>query len=257
VIDAVLSHHMNPLGRGVAKFNAILAKRLGVPMKPLNSACDYPLVSIKVGELPPKTEVCDGNRPFDAFLHDWDIRAMDFATRARRVFAGNRVIADQVRKFRPDVVTAHCPSTISGNPSRGLYRVLVFGMAHKLHLKHFENLKLWLDGMQPGYTVELSTAVHEGHPWDEALAESVAAMRAIFGDKLRVLGFLGDDALARVLQEVDAVACYFTPALRENNTSYWSAVAAGKTIFTNRDEHSPKEGDEPASWESLVELIRA
>jgi hypothetical protein len=257
VIDAVLSYHQNPLGCGVAKFNAKLAERLGVPMLPLGAKCQHPLISVKVGEMPLKTEVCDGTTPFDAFFHDWDIRALDFATRARRVFAGNRVIANQIRKFRPDVVAAYCPSTLSGNPSRGIYRVLVFGMAHKLHLRHFEGLKLYLDGFQPGYTVELSTAVHEGHPWDQALTESVAAMRGIFGDKLRVLGFLGDDALARVLQEVDAVACFFTPALRENNTSYWSAVEAGKTIFTNRDAHSPQQGDRPASWDRLVELIHA
>jgi hypothetical protein len=257
VIDAVLSYHQNPNTCGVAKFNAKLAERLGVPLKPLLSESEHPLVSIKVTEMPPHTPVCYDDKPFDAFFHDWDIRALDLATRAKRVFAGNRVIAAQIRKFRPDVVAACCPSTLSGNPSRGLYRVLVFGMAHKLHLKHFENLKLYLDGYQPGYTVELSTAVHEGNPWDQALTESVAAMRGIFGDKLRVLGFLGDDALARVLQEVDAVACFFTPALRENNTSYWSAVEAGKTIFTNRDEHSPQQGDRPATWDRLVELIRA
>ena len=81
-------------------------------------------------------------------------------------------------------------------------------------------------------------------------------MRSVFGPHLRVLGFLGDDALARVLVEVDAVACYFTPALRANNTSYWAAVDAGKTIYTNRDEHSPKEG-ERKTWGELVRLIRA
>jgi hypothetical protein len=247
--DAVLSFHQNPNTCGVAKFNSVLAKRLGVPMLPLMSDSQHPLVSVKVAELPPDTPMCYADKPFDAFFHDWDIRAMDFATRAKRVFAGNRVIADQIRKFRPDVVAAYCPSTLSGNPSRGIYRVLVFGMAH--------NLKLYLDGFQPGYTVELSTAVHEGHPWDQALTESVAAMRGIFGDKLRVLGFLGDDALALVLQEVDAVACFFTPALRENNTSAWAALEAGKKLFTNTDEHSPKLDAKAHSWDKLVELIHA
>ena len=149
-----------------------------------------------------------------------------------------------------------CPSTIDGDATRGQYRVLVFGMAHKLVLRHFERLREVMTITHPDYTIELSTAVHEGNPWDEALAESVEAMRGIFGDKLRVLGFLGDDALAKELREVDAVAAFYTPALRANNTTYWAAVEAGKTIYTNRDEHSPQEGDPPASWDRLCALIQ-
>src|SRR4029077_13042347 len=105
-------------------------------------------------------------------------------------------------------------STVEGDATRGSYRVLTFGMAHKLALPHFERLKVDLERDHPDYTIELSTAVHEGHPWDQALTESTEAMRAIFGSRLRVLGFLADDALARVLAEVDAVAAFYEPALR-------------------------------------------
>jgi hypothetical protein len=78
-------------------------------------------------------------------------------------------------------------------------------------------------------------------------------MRAIFGDKLRVLGFLGDDALAKELREVDAVAAYYVPALRANNTSAWAALEAGKHLFTNTDELSPPLV--APTWASLVSLI--
>lgn len=238
---------MNPQTCGVAKFNQQLAQRLGVPCLQMSRLTRHPLISYKPSEMEgddwfPYFDqyVCRGG--YDLLLHDRTLREDDaLVERASRVF-----YADEIG----------CPSTIDGNTHRGAYRVLVFGMAHKLVLPHFETLKAQLDDEHTDYTIELSTAVHEGSPWDEALSESVAAMRHIYGGRLRVLGFLGDDALAKELQEVDAVAAYFVPALRANNTTYWAAVEAGKTIYTNRDELSPKESDPPASWDTLVSLLR-
>jgi hypothetical protein len=241
VIDAVLSYHTNPQTCGVAKFNHELAKRMGVPCLPLRSPAHHPLISIKPSEM--RTSLIGDPSTYDLLLHDRTLQPIDpLLHRARRVF-----YADELG----------CPSTVSGNPARGGYRVLAFGMAHKLVLPCYWNLKQQLEIEHPDYTIELSTAVHEGSPWDVALTESVDAMRGIFGDKLRVLGFLGDDALAKELLEVDAVALYYSPALRANNTTYWAAVDAGKTIYTNRDDLSPQDGDPPASWDRLVELLRA
>lgn len=241
MIDAVLSYHLNPLTCGVAKFNHELARRLGVPCLPMRTPATHPLISIKPSEM--SSAFLGEPTAYDVLLHDRTLPPVDpLLSRARRVF-----YADDVG----------CPATLSGNPTRGHYRVLVFGMSHKLLVPHFEQLKAQLDREQPDYTVELSTAVHEGSPWDDALTQSTEAMRAIFGDHLRVLGFLGDDALAKELQDVDAVAMFYQPALRANNTSYWAALEAGKTIYTNRDELSPKDGDPPASWDRLVELLRA
>jgi hypothetical protein len=246
-VDAVLSYHLNPLTCGVAKFNHELARRLGVPCGRFTAdflrSVKRPLLSLKASELTAHCwfEPPDHWESFDLLLHD----------------RGQMLFADKAptRVFYADEVG--CPATLNGNASRGKYRVLVFGMSHKLLLPHFKKLKEELDREHPDYTVELSTAVHEGSPWDDALTQSTEAMRAIFGDKLRVLGFLGDDALAKELQDVDAVAMFYQPALRANNTSYWAAVEAGKTIYTNRDELSPKDGDPPASWDRLVELLRA
>jgi len=257
VIDAVLSYHMNPQTCGVAKFNVELAQRLGVPMWQYDSVdgsfAKHPLISAKPSEC---NHWPQHFRHFDLFLHG--VPTSDtMLQRPLRVYAGNPEIAEAVRKVRPDVIEAFCPSTITGNPHRGAYRVLVFGMAHKLLVPHFERLKTQLDAEHPDYTIELSTAVHEGSPWHEALADSVFAMRRIFGDKLRVLGFLGDDALARVLEEVDAVACLYQPALRANNTTAWAALEAGKTLYTNTDEMSPPLDAKAHSWDRLVEMIRA
>lgn len=261
MIDAVLSYHMNPQTCGVAKFNQQLAQRLGVPMlNAMKQPVAYPLISVKNSEINDDQWPLEAMwyRQFDLFLHDVPrgLCRDECLRTARRVFAGNTEIASALRHLRLDITVAFCPSTISGTAHRGSYRVLAFGMAHKLNLPHFERLKEQLDREHPDYTIELSTAVHEGSPWDEALTESVAAMRGVFGPRLRVLGFLGDDALARLLEEVDAVAAYFTPALRANNTTYWAAVDAGKTIYTNRDELSPKEG-ERKTWDELLGLLRA
>lgn len=247
-IDAVLSYHMNPDACGVAKFNHLLAERLGVPCMSLRAfwlekIAEHPLVSVKLSELP--AHVSSVGIPYvnyDLLLHD-------------RPRHQNRIVDNARRVFYADALG--CPSMLMGNPDRGSYRVLTFGMAHKLVLPRFEELKEQLDRAHPDYTVSLSTAVHEGNPWDASLQESADAMRAIFGDKLRVLGFLSDDALARELQECDAVAMFYTPALRANNTSYWAAVAAGKTIYTNRDACSPQVGDPAPTWEQLIEVIRA
>ena len=241
MIDAVLSYHMNPQTCGVAKFNHALAKRLGVPcdtLAGLPTRYQQPLISIKTSEIKDWQFYIPSERfTFDLFLHDRPEWVPEWA---RRV-----LYADEVG----------CPSTIEGNPHRGAYRVLVFGMAHKLNLPHFEKLKAHLDEEHPDYTIELSTAVHEGSPWDEAVSDSVAAMRGIYGDKLRVLGFLGDDALAKTLAEVDAVAAYYVPALRANNTTAWAALEAGKRLYTNTDDESP--ALIPPSWDTLVEIIRA
>jgi len=254
MIDAVLSHHMNPLTCGVAKWNHALAAHLGVPCFSISAGARlarHPLVSIKPSELFGWVGV---STPYDLFLHGYT--GGPLVTQATRVYVGNRELAAQLRPIRPDVIEAFCPATVSGDPTRGAYRVLVFGMAHKLALPHFVQLKAQLDAHHHDYTIELSTAVHEGSPWETALEEAVDAMRAIFGDKLRVLGFLGDDALAKELQDCDAVAAYFTPALRANNTSAWAALAAGKTLYTNTDADSPALDVSAYSWPKLLDLIR-
>jgi len=175
---------------------------------------------------------------------------------ARRVFVANRVLFAHYRSMRADVVSAWCPSTLEGDSTRGTYRVLTFGMAHKLAYSEFQNLKYTLDVAGLDYTVSMSTAVHEGSPWDEALSKSILAMRAIFGNRLRVLGYLADDALAKELEDCDAVALYYDPAVRENNTTIWAAVRAGKTIYTNLDQHSPALDAVRYSWDGLVTMMQ-
>jgi hypothetical protein len=254
VIDAVQTHPHDPALCGVVKFSQQLAMRLGVGFHSHLGQTDaaHPLVSVKGSE-----GDISFHRPwaaFDLFAHDATGLVLTLAPHAHRVYAANRVIADQLRTIRPDVVSAWCPSTIQGNATRGAYNVLTFGMAHKLQVARYEALKRELDAeWGDAYTVSVSTAVHEGSPWD-ATATVAERLRDVFGYKLRVLGYLADDALARELSECDAVALYFDPGVRENNTTYWAAVESGKPLYTNRDEYSPSASD-ACTWNGLTFLL--
>ena len=256
MIDAILTHPHHPDLCGVAKFSRKLAKHLGVPChRNLGAEAVHPLLSIKGSE----GDISYKDRPkgsFDLFAHDAYGCVLTLAPLASRVYAANSVIAAQLREIRPDVVSAWCPSLIDGDDSRSAYNVLTFGMAHKLQIAHYQQLKADLDAdWGDNYTVRVSTAVHEGSPWD-ATAEVADRLRDIFGNKLRVLGYLADDALAWELMDADAVALFFDPALRENNTTYWAAKAHGCHVITNRDEFSPDiNGD--YSWERLTGVLSA
>lgn len=251
--DAVWTVDHHPSLCGVAKFSHQLADRLGVPCVPikLKTPGNNVLISVRQSELP-RTGFFLPHR-YSLFLHDWDGGNEGMIRRAERVFAANPVIAEHVRVRRPDVQTVFAPAMIQGNHTRGAYQVLTFGMAHKLKAENYRALKEQLDRSGQDYTVSVSTAVHEGSPWD-ATARVADELRAIFGDRLRVLGYLADDALAKELQECDLVALFYEPALRANNTTYWAAKAAGKPVVTNRDEHSPPD-DLDVSWDALVATL--
>lgn len=238
MIDAVLSYHMNSFTCGVSKFNHRLARELGVPIASVdNETYSYPLVSVKFWEgVGPRYR----KKPYALFAHDrpWTPADKEFVARASQVYAANSAIA-ALLKSHVDVIEAWCPSTIEGNAHRGTINVLTFGMAHKIQTARYEKLKTLLDATGEDYTVSVSTAIHEGSPWDETslVAER---LRTIFGERLRVLGYLADDALARELRECTVVALFFRPALRANNTTFWTCMDAGIPIITNIDAHSPQ-----------------
>ena len=253
VVDAVLGYHLNPHTCGVAKFNALLAQRLGVPLLPWDATQPkHPLVSVKPSEVidavpdelqalpsPWHRRWADG---YDLFLHSAPMtpRARKAVADATRVYAANAVIARTIATMRPDVVTAWCPSTVEGIPYRGFPSVLTFGMAHKAQTGQLLALKALLERAPGDYMVSVSCAIHEGSPWAQAWAETEDTYRDIFPNHVRILGFLGDDALAAELRAADAVALFYDPALRANNTTFWAALEAGRAVITNTDADSPE-----------------
>lgn len=249
MIDAVLSYHMNPATCGVAKFNHRLARELGVRVERIRElrwnytpTYKHPLISVKPSEIPtvyayfPLPTVCR----YDLFLHEWTDTAFGLCRMSETIYAANTEIAQFVRTKaeRPDVIEAWCPSTIEGNAHRGTINVLTFGMAHKIQTARYEKLKALLDATGEDYTVSVSTAIHEGSPWDETALVG-EKLRAIFGDHLRVLGYLADDALVAEMARSTAVALFFDPALRANNTTAHAVLDASRCLITNLDEQSP------------------
>ncbi len=249
MIDAVVTCYGTPATAGVAKFNAILAQRLGVPSLRLGTKdvtfVKHPLISLKPSEIPGDPHWRAFFPLYDLFLHAWSgyDRERRWVEHADVVYAANPQLAEIIQaQTKRKVVAAFCPSTIQGNPSRGMINILTFGMAGRLQLQHFRKLKALLDAQPLAYTVSLSTAVHEGSPW-EAVALAGDELRTVFGGHLRCLGFLADDALAKELKECSAVALFFDPALRANNTTFWAARDAGKAVIFNADDHSPCRSD--------------
>ena len=237
-----VGHH--PSLCGTEKFSHQLAARLGIPVVAWGTPCDAPLISCLASEAESRWWL-EPPQVFDLFLHDHEPRFPDFTLgftvwiqSARRLIAANSVIAAALLSMRPDVITAWCPSTLQGNPTRGKINVLTFGMAHKIKPEYYIKLKALLDDVPTTYTVSVSTAIHEGSPWDET-AKVADKLRGIFGEHLRVLGYLADDALVREIDEATAVAIFYDPALRENNTSAWAVLERARPLITNIDADSP------------------
>ncbi len=245
MVDAILSYHTSVATCGTAKFNQRLAKELGVPFRHWLDRRDaqHPLYSLKPDEfsLDAFAERLRGH--YDLLLHSLPtpLRIADWMRSADRCYAANVTIGNAMRAFRWDTTDLWCPSTIQGNPTRGAINVLTFGMAHKIQTRHYETLKTLLDATGTDYTVSVSTAVHEGSPWD-ATAHVAERLDPIFGSRLRALGYLADDALAKELRDCTAAAIFYDPAFRQNNTSGWAVVDSGKPFITNRDEASPVVG---------------
>ena len=245
--DAVLTYHTNTYACGVARFNQQLAARLGVPCLALarGAACEAPLISVHLHEIPTGFYRHIPFTTYDLLLHDWDrsARGIDWVRGARRVFGANPVIQREIRAWREDAQAVWCPSTVERRARGSLsetYQVLTFGMAHKLQLDLYRHLKRLLDAMGVWYTVSVSTAVHEGSPWD-AIGQVAEAMRSVFEDHVKILGYLADDGLTDALQGAQLVAIFFVPAARANNTTLWAAMEAGRPVITNLDADSPPE----------------
>jgi hypothetical protein len=247
LVDCILSFHTSAATCGTAKFNLKLARELGVPMYQVNTPAarqaKHPLLSLRHHECS-LWSIKATWEAFDLFLHEWTEETDDWLQchHPMRVFAGNAEIAAKVRPLRSDVIEAWCPATIEGNPHRGTINVLTFGMAHKIQTTHYQKLKALLDATGEDYTVSVSTAIHEGSPWDET-AVAGDKLRAIFGDRLRVLGYLADDALVAEMARCTHIALFFDPALRANNTTYFAAENTAQVIVTNIDEYSPPRPD--------------
>ena len=142
LIDCIAGYHLNPWTCGIAKFNAILARRLDLPVVRIGASemARYrrPLLSLKMSEFSAEdalaldTWIERHTGEFELFLHAFDNTALEkrMLSAAARVSCGNRELFEQLQPARPDIVEAFCPGTLL-NPQRfddTEVKVFTFGM---------------------------------------------------------------------------------------------------------------------------------
>jgi predicted DNA-binding protein len=253
-IDGVTGNQFDRSRSGVAKFNRILAERLGVPvMGPADPALgrtSCPLLSIKFGELSEAEAESlggllaarDADAPFRVFMHDLSGSPLerDLLGRAQLVYTGNAEVTEGVRTLNSRVETLWSPATILD--SRPLEPVAItvfsFGMAHKMRTDMFERLHRLLDATGRTYAVYVSNANHESVRLEDAQLV-YDEMNALFPGTLYFLGNLSDVAVSNYIRNSTFFAAFFPRGARANNSTVVAAMEHGAVAITNLDEYSP------------------
>jgi hypothetical protein len=249
-IQAVVTHHRSGFRSGVARFNELLAERLGVPLHGLDD--DGPgwvgsLLSFKVSELDLATRAAVAARldgwDGELFLHELSGLELEreLVTRARRVHCGNLEIYQGVRGLSDRAEAVWAPGLIVDRRpfEPAPVTVFSFGMAHKIRTDMFRRLRDLLDALGTPYAVYVSAANHETTTLEDAQAV-FEEMHELF-PSLYFLGNLSDVAVYNRLRESTFFAAFFDRGVRANNTSVAAAMETGAVVLTNLDELSPPE----------------
>jgi hypothetical protein len=254
MIDCIAGYHLNPWTCGIAKFNAILARHLDVPVVGIRAvelgSYQRPLLSIKLSEfgqsdaadLDQWTQAHEGR--FELFLHAFEATEIEkrLLKAAARVYCGNRELFETLRPARPDLQELFCPGTIL-NPARFIkteLSVFTFGMAHKIRVPLYRRLCDLLDATGSSYSVFVSTALHENTSFDGSFVVRFEELQAIFNGQVYFMGYLSDTAVFNQLMDCTFLAAFFEKGLRANNTTVNAAMECGCAVITNLDEFSPR-----------------
>jgi len=252
MIDCIAGYHLNPWTCGIAKFNAILARHLTLPVVGIGSAdlTNYrrPLLSLKMSEFT-ADDARDLNEwvlahpeQYELFLHAFDGTEIEhkLMASAAKVYCGNRELSHDLAPARPDIVELFCPGTLL-NPQRFQrteLSVFTFGMAHKIRVPLYRRLHDLLEATGQSYSVYVSTALHENTSFDGSFVVRFEELQAIFSN-IYFMGYLSDTAVFNHLLDSTYLAAFFEKGLRANNTTVNAAMECGCTVITNLDEHSP------------------
>lgn len=251
-LDAVVSHHMNPFRSGVARFNELLARELGVPLYSVFddglAGCSAPLLSFKAQEMSDAEQVrllelLEGRSwELELYLHAFGGLEVEHAMvrAARRVWCGNHELTGQLADLHPVVETVWTPGLLLDHREIKPVEITVFsfGMAHKIRISMFRRLRELLDASGRSYAVMVSAANHETASMRDA--EVVfQEMHEIFPEQLYFLGNLSDLAVQHYLSQATYFAAFFEHGVRANNTSVASALERGAVVITNLDRYSP------------------
>jgi hypothetical protein len=254
MIDCIAGYHLNPWTCGIAKFNAILARHLEVPVVGIRAVelgnYRQPLLSVKLSEFS-DADAADLDMwsqahagQFELFLHAFDGTQVEqrLLKAAARVYCGNRELFANLRPARPDLQELFCPGTIL-NPARFQkteLSVFTFGMAHKIRVPLYRRLRDLLEATGKTYSVFVSTALHENTSFDGSFVVRFEELQAIFNGQVYFMGYLSDTAVFNHLMDCTFLAAFFEKGLRANNTTVNAAMECGCSVITNLDEFSPK-----------------
>lgn len=253
MIDCIAGYHLNPWTCGIAKFNAILARHLSLPVVGIGSVdlkgYSRPLLSLKLSEFTPDdARALDGwvtahAGRYELFLHAFDGSPIErrLLASAARVYCGNRELADGLSPERPDIVELFCPGTLL-NPQRFQrteVSVFTFGMAHKIRVPLYRRLRDLLEATGKSYSVYVSTALHENTSFDGSFVVRFEELQALFNGQVYFMGYLSDTAVFNHLVDCTFLAAFFEKGLRANNTTVNAAMECGCAVITNLDAHSP------------------
>jgi hypothetical protein len=252
-LDAVVSHHLDGFRSGVARFNELLARELGVPLLGIDAVAGaapaHPLLSFKASELDAVSRSAieawlPAAASWDLFLHEYTGTVLErhLVEGADRVVCGNLEIEAAVRPLTTRFETLWTPGLVlDDRPIRPAeLTIFSFGMAHKIRIDMFGRLKELLEASGLTYAVHVSAANHETASLRDA--ELVfEEMHRIFPDTLYFLGNLSDVAISNQLASASYFAAFFANGVRANNTSVASALERGTVVITNLDEFSPPE----------------
>jgi hypothetical protein len=253
MVDCIAGYHLNPWTCGIAKFNAILAKHLDLPVVGIRAVelGNYrrPLLSLKMSEFTPADAAdldlwCSAHAgAFELFLHAFDGSEVEqrLLASAGRVYCGNAELHRELRPARPDLQELFCPGTIL-NPQR--YQrtelsVFTFGMAHKIRVPLYRRLRDLLEATGQTYSVFVSTALHENTSFDGSFVVRFEELQSIFNGQVYFMGYLSDTAVYNHLLDCTFLAAFFEKGLRANNTTVNAAMECGCAVITNLDEDSP------------------
>jgi hypothetical protein len=251
----IVGSHMNAYLSGVAKFNQVLARHLGIGYVGLADVAMIDagplLVSVKMaandGGVETARKACASMRgrgiAYDLFLHSFQGLTVEYELieGCTQVIAGNSEIAHALRDVDRPIRALWCPALVDESASvdsEGL-TLFSFGMSHKIQLDYYELLKDVLERRGAEYTVLVSTAFHETASFGEI---DVIERRfgEIFGPRAHLLGFLSDGAVNHFIERADLFAAFFRNGVRANNTSVYAAMGRGCALLTNLDEYSPE-----------------
>ncbi len=254
-MDCILGYHLNPLTCGVAKFNLILARGLGIPVigifDPAALNFKHVLLSIKISEFAPEDisalgkviDTIGRHKQLRVFLHDFSGTEVELRLirEAKIVYCGNSELIAQLRHIRPNLVEVWCPGTIldAQRFNNAELSIFSFGMAHKVRSEYYRKLYTLLSRTGKSCCVYLSTALHDGTSFDGSFTSAFEELREIFGNNIYFMGYLSDTAIYNYLSQTTFFVAFFDKGVRANNTSVHAAMQCGSVVITNLDKHSP------------------